>query len=107
MEFSSLTCCLLQRVMQNAALSCSEFSNERARVERRAKYQSARTKKYISDALRTYLQWIEQAGSQDSAGSGCGYIRGNLSCSLGSACQLLTLLCTLSIAFEYSLIFVI
>jgi hypothetical protein len=42
---------------------CSEFSNERARVERRASFYRARKKQQFSEALSAYLEWIKQAGS--------------------------------------------
>ncbi|KAJ4426367.1 hypothetical protein ANN_27181 [Periplaneta americana] len=38
-----------------------EFSNERARVERRAKFYRARTKQQFSEAFSAYLDWITQA----------------------------------------------
>lgn len=41
----------------------SEFSNQRARVERRANFYRARTKQQFSEALSAYLEWITQAGS--------------------------------------------
>lgn len=41
----------------------SEFSNERARVERRANFYRARKKQQFSEALSAYLEWITQAGS--------------------------------------------
>jgi len=41
----------------------SEFSNERARVERRASFYRVRTKQQLSEALSAYLEWITQAGS--------------------------------------------
>ncbi|KAG8231647.1 hypothetical protein J437_LFUL011489 [Ladona fulva] len=39
-----------------------EFSNERARVERREKFNRARVKKQFTDAFNAYLHWICQAG---------------------------------------------
>lgn len=39
-----------------------EFSNERGRVERRAQYHKARTRKMFIEAMAAYLDWITQAG---------------------------------------------
>uniref|UniRef100_A0A8D8XSU1 Voltage-dependent L-type calcium channel subunit alpha n=1 Tax=Cacopsylla melanoneura TaxID=428564 RepID=A0A8D8XSU1_9HEMI len=38
-----------------------EFSNERVRVERRAKFQKARTKRLYSTMFNSYYHWISQA----------------------------------------------
>ncbi|KAK0092187.1 hypothetical protein PV326_001978, partial [Microctonus aethiopoides] len=38
-----------------------EFSNERTRVERRAAYRKAKTKKLFTTAFTSYLKWITQA----------------------------------------------
>lgn len=39
-----------------------EFSNERTRVERQAKYYKMRTKKKYIDTFNTYINWITAAG---------------------------------------------
>lgn len=39
-----------------------EFSNERTRVERQAKYYKMRTKKQYIDTFNTYISWITAAG---------------------------------------------
>lgn len=39
-----------------------EFSNERTRVERQAKYYKMRTKKKYIDMFNTYINWITSAG---------------------------------------------
>lgn len=41
----------------------SEFSNERVRVERRAKFRKTRTKRLYSTMFNSYYQWISQAGT--------------------------------------------
>ena len=41
-----------------------EFSNERARVERRAAYRKAKSKRLFTTAFSSYLKWITQAGLQ-------------------------------------------
>lgn len=41
----------------------SEFSNERVRVERRAKFQKTRTKRLYSTMFNSYYHWISQAGT--------------------------------------------
>lgn len=43
--------------------SCSEFSNERLRVERRAKFHKTRSKKMFTESFDRYLTWITKAGS--------------------------------------------
>lgn len=39
-----------------------EFSNERTRVERQAKYYKMRTKKMYIETFNTYINWITAAG---------------------------------------------
>jgi len=41
---------------------CREFSNERTRVERQAKYYKMRTKKKYIDMFNNYINWITAAG---------------------------------------------
>ena len=41
-----------------------EFSNERARVERRTAYRKAKSKRLFTTAFSSYLKWITQAGLQ-------------------------------------------
>ena len=43
-------------------MTYSEFSNERARVERRAKFYRARMKQQFTEAFAAYIEWITQAG---------------------------------------------
>lgn len=39
-----------------------EFSNERLRVERRAKFHKTRSKKQFNESFGRYIEWITRAG---------------------------------------------
>lgn len=40
----------------------SEFSNQRALVERRARYHKVKSKKQFQQQFSAYISWISQAG---------------------------------------------
>lgn len=41
---------------------CREFSNERARVERRAQFQKERARQMFNADINGYISWITEAG---------------------------------------------